>query len=57
MNDQDLRDEVVAAALWVKGIDVEFEDCDVCEDGSVYHGLTQILPRGSVYPEQLLQPV
>jgi hypothetical protein len=49
----DLREELIAALEWVIGPGHDPDDCDICEDGSVYHGLTMILPRGSVHPEEL----
>ena len=30
------------------GIDASPSDYDVCEDGSVYYGLTMIAPKGTV---------
>ena len=35
------------ALAWF-GFPLELDDCDVCENGQVYRGLTEILPRGSV---------
>lgn len=36
----------IADALHWFGIDASSRDCDICEDGSVYYGLTKILePR------------
>jgi len=42
-------DIIEQSLLWF-GIDGTPDECDICEDGSVYYGLTQILPRGSVEP-------
>jgi hypothetical protein len=53
MPETNIRDELVAAAEWVIGSGVDPDDCDICEDGSVYYGLTMILPRGSMEPAQL----
>ena len=32
---------------WI-GFDTEPEDCDITENGGVWRGLTQVLPRNSV---------
>gem|GEM_PF-2228758 len=45
-----MSNEKIEKALRFFGINEAPEDCDICEDGSVYHGLTQILPAGSVAP-------
>jgi hypothetical protein len=42
------NDLIVEALRWIVFFDSVPDDCDICEDGSVYHGLTMILPRGSV---------
>ena len=39
------------AGLKFLGVDAPPEDCDVCEDGSVWYGLVQILPRGGIVLE------
>jgi hypothetical protein len=44
--------EEVEAALRFIGIDAGPDDCDICEDGSVWCGLTEVLPRGSVYDDE-----
>jgi hypothetical protein len=36
-------EQVLSGLRWL-GIDATPEDCDYCEDGSVYYGLTQVLP-------------
>ena len=41
----------IEEALIFIGIEVHPDECDICEDGSVYYGLTQILPPGSIYEE------
>jgi hypothetical protein len=41
--------EKIIDALKFFGFDTD-TDIDVCEDGSVYVGLTQILPPGSITP-------
>lgn len=38
----------IAASLQGLGIDADVDDCDVCEDGSVWYGFVQILPKGAV---------
>jgi hypothetical protein len=40
--------EIIASALFWMGIEASPEECDICEDGSVYYGLIQILPKGSL---------
>ncbi len=40
------RQKIIAALEWF-GYPLN-KEVDVCEDGSVYCGLTQILPKGSV---------
>jgi hypothetical protein len=35
------------------GDDANPTDCDICDDGSVYYGLVQILPKGSVDPDEV----
>jgi hypothetical protein len=43
--------EKIDQALTFFGIIAKAEDCDVCEDGSVWRGLFQVLPVRSVQPE------
>ncbi|MHC4705125.1 MAG: hypothetical protein ACYTFQ_31635 [Planctomycetota bacterium] len=43
--------EQIEVALRFLGINADAEDCDICEDGTVYWNLTVVLPRGSVKPE------
>lgn len=38
------NEEIKSALLWF-GIVANVDDCDRCEDGSVWFGLTQILPK------------
>ena len=35
----------VQEALEFLGIDARPRDCDICESGQVYHGLTEVIPR------------
>jgi hypothetical protein len=41
------RDYVEKMLRWI-GIDASADDCDICEDGSVYYSLIQVLPKGSI---------
>ena len=45
------QEREIDLALIFLGFEVHPEECDICEDGSVYYGLTQILPPGSIYEE------
>ena len=49
----DVREEILGALEWFGEGHADPDDCDICEDGSVYYGLTQILPPGSIQPEEL----
>ena len=49
MNESDC--EAIEASLSWLGIEAMPDDCDVCESGQVYFGLTEVLPRGSVIPD------
>ena len=39
---------LIEAGLRWLGIEADPSDCDVCEDGSVWYGLVQVLPKGSI---------
>ena len=42
------REQIEKALAWL-GVDASVaDDCDICEDGSVYYGLIQVLPKGSI---------
>jgi hypothetical protein len=41
----------IEESLIFLGIDAHPDECDFCEDGSVYYGLTEVLPKGSVYED------
>ena len=43
-----MESRVITDALAWFGIDADVADCNVCEDGSVWYGLVQILPKGSL---------
>lgn len=47
---------MIEESLIFLGFEVHPEECDICEDGSVYYGLTQILPKGSVCDDHEDQP-
>ena len=54
MNDTNMTIEQemrIDESLIFLGFEVHPNECDICEDGSVYYGLTQILPKGSVFTE------
>lgn len=38
-------EQEVVESLICLGIDAKPADCDICESGQVYHGLTEVLPR------------
>jgi hypothetical protein len=47
-----MQDEKIMRGLRFLGYgEIEPDECDVCEDGSVWFGLMQVLPKGSVEPE------
>jgi hypothetical protein len=41
-------EKIMEALQWLGFSKSQISDCDICENGSVYLGLTQILPPGSV---------
>jgi len=43
--------EEIREALTLIGIEGDPDDCDICEDGSVWWGLTEVMPKGSVYDD------
>ena len=44
-----LIDDLTSALKYVKGDGHHIKDCDICESGAVYHGLTQIIEPGNLY--------
>jgi hypothetical protein len=39
------EERVTESLEWLGFFDAKPADCDICESGQVYHGLTEVLPR------------